>query len=147
MRGAACTFSHGAEGAEDDHSDPEMQEILANLAQASGKKDEASADDAVIMESLQKAEEDEVNADQAAQQRERCSSSGGSDSGDLLPPPASEAEIEEARLIVQKAQREAQEREKMKATASAQQQDFSPQQLPRVASQPHACLVRIAGVR
>merc|ERR1719433_1414215 len=123
MRGAACTFSHGAEGAEDDHSDPEMQEILANLAQASGKKDEASADDAVIMESLQKAEEDEVNADQAAQQRERCSSSGGSDSGDLLPPPASEAEIEEARLIVQKATREAEQRKKMKAKAQTASKD------------------------
>lgn len=45
------------------------------------------------------------------------SNSGDSDNGDPLPPPASEAEIEEARAIVEKAQFQAAERDKMKKAA------------------------------
>mmetsp|Transcript_32363 Transcript_32363/g.92862 ORF Transcript_32363/g.92862 Transcript_32363/m.92862 type:complete len:235 (-) Transcript_32363:210-914(-) len=120
-RGSSCAFSHGDPGAsvEEEESDPEMREIEAALAQAQGDKDA----DTAIMESLRKAEEEEATADQAAQQRERGSSSGGSDSGDALPPPATEAEIEEARQIVQRAQREATERAKMKAKAKAASRD------------------------
>lgn len=45
------------------------------------------------------------------------SNDGDSDNGDPLPPPASEAEVEEARAIVEKAQRQAAERDKMKKAA------------------------------
>mmetsp|Transcript_107225 Transcript_107225/g.334243 ORF Transcript_107225/g.334243 Transcript_107225/m.334243 type:complete len:141 (+) Transcript_107225:246-668(+) len=65
----------------------------------------------------------QATADRAAQLRERASSGTNSDSGDALPPPASEADIEEARQIVQKAQREAAEREKMKAKAKTASRD------------------------
>lgn len=44
-------------------------------------------------------------------------SDDGSDNGDPLPPPASEAEVEEARAIVEKAQRQAAERDRMKKAA------------------------------
>eukprot|EP00416_Gambierdiscus_australes_P020951 CAMPEP_0171076488 /NCGR_PEP_ID=MMETSP0766_2-20121228/13442_1 /TAXON_ID=439317 /ORGANISM="Gambierdiscus australes, Strain CAWD 149" /LENGTH=285 /DNA_ID=CAMNT_0011533469 /DNA_START=41 /DNA_END=896 /DNA_ORIENTATION=+ len=124
-RGRDCTYSHGdgrAGSTEEEDSDSDMREIEAAIAQVQGEKDLDTAN----MESLRKAEEEQVSADLSAQQRERwerCSSSGGSDSGDALPPPASEAEIEEARQIVQKAQREAMEREKMKQKAKTASKD------------------------
>mmetsp|Transcript_10386 Transcript_10386/g.25965 ORF Transcript_10386/g.25965 Transcript_10386/m.25965 type:complete len:223 (+) Transcript_10386:46-714(+) len=110
-RGASCTFLHEGGPEADADSDPEMREIHAAIAQAQGKKD----DDADIMESLQREAEDHVRADAASDR--------SSDAGDALPPPASEAEIEEARQIVQKAQREAAEREKMKAKAKSASKD------------------------
>merc|ERR1719491_1805570 len=74
-----------------------------------GKKDE----DTDVMESLRREEQDDVKAFEAAAAMDRQDS----DSGDALPPPASEAEVEEARQIVEKAQREAVYREKMKEKA------------------------------
>eukprot|EP00443_Scrippsiella_acuminata_P072560 CAMPEP_0115448064 /NCGR_PEP_ID=MMETSP0271-20121206/40294_1 /TAXON_ID=71861 /ORGANISM="Scrippsiella trochoidea, Strain CCMP3099" /LENGTH=213 /DNA_ID=CAMNT_0002874165 /DNA_START=13 /DNA_END=654 /DNA_ORIENTATION=- len=100
-RGASCTFLHEGSPADDE-----------------GEKD----DDAAIMESLRREEEDHARADEAAQHRETASDRS-SDAGDALPPPASEAEIEEARRIVQKAQREAAEREKMKVKAKSASKD------------------------
>jgi len=126
-RGSGCAFLHdstaaGSATAADDgeDSDPDMQrEIDAAFA---GFKDRET--DADIMENLRKAQEDEVSADTAAhQRRERCDSGASGDSGDALPPPASEAEIEEARRIVQKAQREATHREKMKVKAQTASRD------------------------
>lgn len=119
-RGDSCAFRHEAAADADEDSDPEMREIQAAIeraqGQASGKKDEEEA----VLESLRRAEEDDVRADQAARTRE---ADKDSDAGDALPPPASEAEIEEARQIVQKAQREAAEREKMKAKAKTASRD------------------------
>merc|ERR1740121_2404170 len=63
-----------------------------------GKKDE----DTVVMESLRREEQDDLKKFDTAAAMDRQDS----DSGDKLPPPASETEIEEAREIVQKAERE-----------------------------------------
>jgi len=49
---------------------------------------------------------------------DNASNSGDSDNGDPLPPGATEAEIEEARVIVEKAQRQLVERNKMKEAAT-----------------------------
>mmetsp|Transcript_106118 Transcript_106118/g.167579 ORF Transcript_106118/g.167579 Transcript_106118/m.167579 type:complete len:228 (-) Transcript_106118:8-691(-) len=124
-RGNACAFSHG-DGSSSAGSkgngkanygssfwqrdepvytceDPDLLEIEAAIAKAQGEK---SHDDD-ILEHL----EDDLDAEQ-----ERANTDdGGSSSGDPLPPPASEAEIEEAQRIVQKAQEELAERNKMKA--------------------------------
>merc|ERR1719188_1413116 len=89
----------------------EMEEHLSKQA--------ARDDDAAVMERIEREEEDQA-ARLAAVQREADSDSDG---GDALPPPASEAEIEEARMIVQKAQKEAAQREKMKAKAAHTSRD------------------------
>jgi len=64
-------------------------------------------------------------SEETAQPRISCDnkSDSGSDNGDPLPPPASEAEIEEARLIVEKAQMQAAERDKMKKAAKTATRD------------------------
>merc|ERR1712224_417696 len=99
-------------GDEEDDVDPELQEIEAMIAKAQG----GAQQDASIIASLQKEEDDAVSADCAAQQEFRQrSASVDSEESDSLPPPASEAEVEEARQIVQRAQREVEERNKMKA--------------------------------
>merc|ERR1712039_13113 len=83
--------------------DPDFE---AALAEVTGQQDEADAD------------RSRLNV-----LREQQGSDGGSDSGDALPPPASAEEIEEARLIVQKAQKEQAEREKNKAKAQTASKD------------------------
>mmetsp|Transcript_39517 Transcript_39517/g.100320 ORF Transcript_39517/g.100320 Transcript_39517/m.100320 type:complete len:238 (-) Transcript_39517:94-807(-) len=105
-RGSACAFLHEG-GPDDEDSDPDMREIHAAIAQQ-GKSD------AAMMESLQREEERHAHSHGA---------DSNSDAGDALPPPASEAEIEEARQIVQKAQREAVERDKMKVKAKTANRD------------------------
>merc|ERR1719436_1523114 len=70
--------------------------------------------DAELMETLRQ---------EAEHQARDVASDDGSDQGDALPPPASEAEIEEARQIVQKAQLDAAERERMKVKAKSASRD------------------------
>eukprot|EP00930_Biecheleria_cincta_P043944 TRINITY_DN30151_c0_g1_i1.p1 TRINITY_DN30151_c0_g1~~TRINITY_DN30151_c0_g1_i1.p1 ORF type:complete len:166 (-),score=47.54 TRINITY_DN30151_c0_g1_i1:56-553(-) len=60
-------------------------------------------------------EQDQERAVQAA----TAVDDGASDDGDPLPPSASEAEVEEARRIVQQATKELEERKKMQAKVSA----------------------------
>lgn len=105
-RGAACAYSHSA-GDDDDEEpdDPAMLEIEAAIAKAQGKPHEE--------EEEMLAHLDEMEIEDAA--GGAGTDDGGSSSGDPLPPPASEAEIEEAQRIVQKAQEELVERNKMKA--------------------------------
>merc|ERR1711953_1120643 len=111
-RGDVCAFSHDAvPNAADEDSDPEIAEIKAAI----DAQEKRNNDDIAMMGALEKEAEADAEADSAAL-RQR-SDSGDKDSGDALPPPATEAEVEEARQIVFKAQREAAEREKMKAKA------------------------------
>merc|ERR1711908_107889 len=103
-RGSSCTFSHG-DGTEvaDDPDDPDMLEIQAAIAKAQGQK---PPEDQAMLEHLE---------DLAEDSQPFPKDDASSDGGDPLPPPASEAEIEEAQRIVQKAQEELAERNKMKA--------------------------------
>lgn len=106
-RGQTCTFAH-VDPEED--SDPELREINAAI-----DRQAAGGSDAANMARLAREEEERANRQNG--------SDNDSDSGDALPPPASEAEIEEARVIVQKALREAGQREKMKAKAKSASRD------------------------
>merc|ERR1712113_394316 len=118
-KGSSCPFSHGNGAEEDDEDDdPEFE---AALEAVTGRQDEESR----IFENLQKAQQDEADADRSRLNvlREQQGSDGGSDSGDALPPPASAEEIEEARQIVQRAQKEQVEREKNKAKAQTASKD------------------------
>mmetsp|Transcript_46408 Transcript_46408/g.100942 ORF Transcript_46408/g.100942 Transcript_46408/m.100942 type:complete len:222 (-) Transcript_46408:141-806(-) len=129
-RGASCAFSHedgkaGAFGAEEEDSDPDLTEFQASMEQAQGKR----LDDVAAMASFEKEEEDRWN------QLRNATNSGDSDNGDALPPPATELEVEEARCIVQKAQREAEEREIMKTKAkTASRSDLEAMINARIAS-------------
>ncbi|CAK0897195.1 unnamed protein product, partial [Prorocentrum cordatum] len=121
-RGDSCSFAHvpacapGGGGDEQEFMDNDMErEMEAHLAKHAARVD----DDAAVMERMEREEEDQA-ARLAAVQRQADSDSDG---GDALPPPASEAEIEEARMIVQKAQKEAAQREKMKAKAAHASRD------------------------
>merc|ERR1712187_96764 len=92
--------------------DPEFE---AALAQVTNRQDEDSKNMARM--------EEEAEADAGRMALLREGTDNESDSGDALPPPASAEEIEEARQIVQKAEKEAAEREKMKAKAKTASKD------------------------
>lgn len=114
-RGASCAFSHTMPGEEEDEEpdDPDMLEIQAAIAKARGQPNEEEEE---MFKHLDQLEADD-GPDKAG------TDDGGSSSGDPLPPPASEAEIEEAQRIVQKAQEELIERNKMKAKVKDCSQD------------------------
>lgn len=127
-RGETCTFAHvpatctrvdgGGGGFEQEVIDGDMErEMEAHLAKQAARV--VDNDDAAVLERIEREEEDQA-ARLAAVQREADSDSDG---GDALPPPASEAEIEEARMIVMKAQKEAAQREKNKAKAAHASRD------------------------
>merc|ERR1711957_187830 len=84
--------------------DPNLAEIEALIA----RKEAEKHDDAAMLAQLEEEEH--------AERTFKCfpDDDDGSDSGDKLPPPATEEEVEEARQIVQKAERDVREREKMK---------------------------------
>merc|ERR1719506_1647542 len=107
-RGASCAFSHGDGGA-DDEDDPDMLEIHAAIDKAQGRG--CQEDDEMLDHLEDLAEEARV----VGIGFPKDDDDGGSSQGDPLPPPASEAEIAEAQRIVQKAQEELAERNKMKA--------------------------------
>mmetsp|Transcript_113529 Transcript_113529/g.212705 ORF Transcript_113529/g.212705 Transcript_113529/m.212705 type:complete len:217 (+) Transcript_113529:69-719(+) len=113
-RGESCAFSHtrpppetnGAE--EDPHFDAEMQDAFRQMT-GNGRAEGKGDGDAQLMEMLA--------AEAEAAERIPPKEDDDPDAGDALPPPATEEEVEEARNIVMKAQREAIEREKMKEKA------------------------------
>merc|ERR1711972_797977 len=113
-RGSSCAFSHGdndssgksagksagkANGlggfwsSQRGWEDPDLLEIQAAIDKAQGKAN----DDEEMMDHLEDLQQLDARADD---------DDADSSSGDPLPPPASEAEIEEAQRIVQKAQEE-----------------------------------------
>eukprot|EP00747_Dinoflagellata_sp_TGD_P182128 gnl/TRDRNA2_/TRDRNA2_36235_c0_seq1.p1 gnl/TRDRNA2_/TRDRNA2_36235_c0~~gnl/TRDRNA2_/TRDRNA2_36235_c0_seq1.p1 ORF type:complete len:233 (+),score=60.93 gnl/TRDRNA2_/TRDRNA2_36235_c0_seq1:60-758(+) len=119
-RGAACSFSHGEGAAEDEDSDPELQEIQKLIMQAQGGVMHKEPDDDALLAQYEEEEEKVVN--RVVYQRPPGCDDVESD-GDDLPPEASEEEKMEANQIFQKAQREAMEREKMKQNAKGASRD------------------------
>eukprot|EP00928_Gymnodinium_smaydae_P070574 TRINITY_DN54381_c0_g1_i1.p1 TRINITY_DN54381_c0_g1~~TRINITY_DN54381_c0_g1_i1.p1 ORF type:complete len:203 (+),score=50.81 TRINITY_DN54381_c0_g1_i1:165-773(+) len=98
----------GAQGSATE-DDPDLQEIQAAIASRQ------SATDAQMMACMAEAEADQDEDNKRKHLFDIAREDNESDSGDPLPPPATEDEIAEARDIVHRAQQEAIEREKMKA--------------------------------
>jgi len=116
-RGASCGFSHerrGGRAGADADEDLDLLEIEAAMAEAQGGGPAAeAAADAEMMAHL----EDLAKEDSGR------GSDGDSDAGDRLPPPASQAEIEEAQEIVRRAEKDLVERNKMKAKVKGASRD------------------------
>eukprot|EP00930_Biecheleria_cincta_P095103 TRINITY_DN87129_c0_g1_i1.p1 TRINITY_DN87129_c0_g1~~TRINITY_DN87129_c0_g1_i1.p1 ORF type:complete len:200 (-),score=57.71 TRINITY_DN87129_c0_g1_i1:56-655(-) len=104
-RGASCAFSHDTGGKSCGGKDAGGKGTWNGGA---GELDEDELEDEMLAD-FEKFRT-EGNAAQA--------DDGASSDGDPLPPPASEAEVEEARRIVQQATREAEDRKKMQAKVS-----------------------------